>query len=345
VHCGAISLGDLLLPGEDKSKSKGVVAVIAGPTASGKSGLGLALAKACNGVVINADAMQVYRDLSVLTARPTAAEMAAAPHRLYGVLDAAEFCSAKRWSDLARAEIEAALAAGRLPILVGGTGLYIKALREGLTPLPDVPAPVRAAAVARFDAMGGPAFHEALQARDPETAAGLHPNDRQRLIRAWEVLEASGLGLAAWRARKAKAEGRAQRAPDSPYRFETVAILPPRERVYASCDTRFLKMVEGGALAEVQALMARRLDPALPAMKSLGVPELRRHLLGEISLSDAIAAAQLNTRHYAKRQFTWLRHQVLGNDPACFVLNTQFSESLPDETFNKIRQKVLTAFP
>jgi len=313
------------------------VAVVAGPTASGKSGLGLALAKACNGVVINADAMQVYRDLAILTARPSAADMAAAPHRLYGILAADEVCSAKRWRDLAQTEIEAALAAGRLPILVGGTGLYIKALREGLTPLPAVPAVVRAAATARFEVLGGPAFHAALKKRDPETASGLHPNDRQRLIRAWEVLEASGLGLAAWRARQAE-----KSALDCAYRFATLVVLPPRAEVYASCDARFVEMVEGGALDEVAALMARNLAPELPAMKSLGVPELRRHLLGEIPLSEAIADAQRKTRNYAKRQFTWLRHQVLGNDPACFLLNEQFSESLEDEIFNKIRQKVLT---
>lgn len=312
--------------------------MIAGPTASGKSGLGLALAKACDGVVINADAMQIYRDLAILTARPSDADMAAAPHRLYGLLDAEEVCSAKRWCDLAQAEIEAALAAGRLPLLVGGTGLYIKALREGLTPLPTVPDAVRAAAVARFEAMGGPAFHDALLARDPETAASLHPNDRQRLIRAWEVLEASGLGLAAWRARQATAKA----AWESPYRFKTVVILPPRDQVYARCDARLEQMVAGGALEEVAALMARGLPPELPAMKSLGVPELRRHLLGEITLPEAIADAQLNTRHYVKRQFTWLRHQVLGNDPACFLLNKQYSESLPDEIFNNIRHKVLT---
>ena len=311
--------------------------VVAGPTASGKSGLGLALAQACDGVVINADAMQVYRDLEILTARPSAVDLAAAPHRLYGILDASQVCSAGRWCDLARREIAVALAAGRQPILVGGTGLYLKALREGLTPLPEVPAEVRAAAVARFEALGGPAFREELVARDPDSAAKLHPNDRQRLIRAWEVLEASGRGLAAWRAEQAVLA-----VEESPYRFETLVILPPRERVYASCDARFLKMLEEGALEEVEALMDRQITVNLPVMKSLGVPELRRHLLGEISLAEATVSAQTNTRHYAKRQFTWLRHQVLGNDPKCYLLNEQFSESLSPKTFNKIRQKVLT---
>jgi tRNA dimethylallyltransferase len=311
--------------------------VIAGPTASGKSGLGLALARACNGVVINADAMQVYRDLKILTARPGERELAAAPHRLYGVIPAGEVCSAGRWCALARREIDEALGAGRLPILVGGTGLYLKALREGLTPLPEVPSEVREAAKARFDAIGGPAFHRDLAARDPETAARLHPNDRQRLVRAWEILEASGRGLVAWRALQAET-GQAE----CPYRFETVVVMPPRATVYGNCDARFLQMIEAGAVAEVEALCALGLPDDLPVMKSLGVPELGRYLKGEISLPEATTQAQLNTRRYAKRQFTWLRNQVVSNNPNCLVLNEQFSESLSDEIFNKIRQKVLT---
>ena len=315
----------------------GKVLVIAGPTASGKSDLGLAFARALEGVIINADAMQIYRDLEILTARPSAQTMAELPHRLYGVLAAEEIGSAARWRALAIEEIEKARGSGRQPILVGGTGLYIKALREGLTPLPPVPAGVRAAATAHFEALGGPAFHAALARKDPETAATLHPNDRQRLIRAWEVLETSGKGLAAWHATEADGDRGA-----SPFRFETLVLFPPRPECYARCDRRFLQMIEAGGLEEVRRLLALNLRADLPVMKSLGVPELSAHLRGEVTLAAAIESAQTKTRRYAKRQYTWLRHQVLSNDAKHTTVYEKFSESFPEEIFNKVRQKILT---
>jgi len=311
--------------------------MIAGPTASGKSALAAALARDCNGVVINADSMQVYRELSLLTARPQAGELAAAPHRLYGVLPGSQACSAGLWRELALAEVEAALAAGRLPILVGGTGLYLKAFAEGLNEVPEIPGEIRSAARAELAEVGSPAFHARLAERDPVMAGRLHPGDSQRLLRAWEVLAATGRSLADWQA--------APSVP-APYRFARLCLLPPRQVVYAACDARLAAMVdpqrEGGALAEVAELLALGLDPALPVMKAVGVPELAAHLAGETTLEAALALAQQATRRYAKRQITWLRHQFIGNDPTVEVMETQYSDSLRAEFFSKIRQKLLT---
>jgi tRNA dimethylallyltransferase len=220
------------------------VMLIAGPTASGKSALALDLAEAFGVVVINADSMQVYRELRVLTARPGADEEARAPHRLYGVLPAAEACSAARWRALALAEIDAAWRARRLPILVGGTGLYFEALAKGLAPVPDVPDEVRAAARERHARHGGEAFHAALAERDAEMAARLAPGDTQRLIRAWEVIEATGLSLAEWQRREAPGEGLCAA-------IHSVVLAPPRAALYAACDARFAEMMTRGALAEV----------------------------------------------------------------------------------------------
>ena len=313
------------------------VVVIAGPTASGKSGLALAVARAFGGVVINADAMQVYRELAVLTARPGPEDLARAPHRLYGVLPGSEACSAGRWRALALAEIETARATGRLPVVVGGTGLYLRALGRGLAPLPEVPAGLRAAARARHRELGGAAFHAELAARDPETAARLAPGDSQRLIRAWEVLEATGFPLAAWQA---------EAPAPPPYRFLCLALVPPRQTLYAACDGRFQAMLEAGALDEVRALLALDLDPGLPVMKALGVPELTAHLRGALSLEAAVAAARQATRRYAKRQFTWLRTQLpadySSNEAAYKPLLAQYSESLESESFAIIRDFVLT---
>ena len=272
--------------------------VVAGPTASGKSALALALAERFRGVVINADAMQVYRELRVLTARPGPADEARAPHRLYGVLALAEACSAARWRALAVAEIAAARAAGRLPIVTGGTGLYLDVLLRGIAPVPPIPAEVMAAAARRRARLGAAAFHAALVARDPE-AARLAPGDSQRTLRAWAVIEATGVPLGVWQ-RRAPAE------PGEPARVFLLA--PPRHLLYARCDARFVCMVEAGALAEVAAL--GDLDPALPGMKAVGVGALRRHLAGEITLAEAVAAAQKATRRYAKRQLTWFRHRL-----------------------------------
>lgn len=278
------------------------VLVIAGPTASGKSRLALDLAAARRGTVINADSMQVYRELRILTARPGEAETARAPHRLYGILAAAEPCSAARWRALALAAIEEARSDHRLPILVGGTGLYLKALFEGLAEIPPIPQSLREAARARHRALGGEAFRAELARRDPESAARLAPGDTQRLVRAWEVVEATGRALPEWQ--------RASGAGAGVHAYRTILVMPPRDTLYAACDARFDAMMAAGALDEARALLALGLDPALPALKSLGVRELARHLAGEWSLEQAEGKARQATRNYAKRQATWFRHQL-----------------------------------
>ncbi|MEM7173254.1 MAG: tRNA (adenosine(37)-N6)-dimethylallyltransferase MiaA [Pseudomonadota bacterium] len=312
------------------------VVVLAGPTASGKSTLALALAQEFGGLVINADSMQIYRDLRILTARPSIEDCQKVPHKLYGILDSADPCSVGRWLTMAGQEIAAAHGAGRLPIVVGGTGLYLKALMEGISSIPDVPGPTREKATQLYDSLGGAAFKDRLVKRDPQTAERLPPTDRQRLIRAWEVVEATGRPLSDWH--QAAGEG----APVG-CDFIKCALLPPRPTLYAACDRRFGEMIERGALAEVEALLARNLDPALPVMKSLGVPELALHLAGEVALPQAVTKAQQKTRNYAKRQITWLRHQFIGNDNASLVEFEQFSERLRTIFFNKIRQRLLTS--
>ncbi|AWK86839.1 tRNA (adenosine(37)-N6)-dimethylallyltransferase MiaA [Azospirillum thermophilum] len=287
------------------------VVVIGGPTASGKSGMALDIAEAFGGTVVNADSMQLYADLSVLTARPGPEDLARVPHRLYGVLPAAERGSAARWRDMALAEIAAARAAGRLPVVVGGTGLYLRALMQGLSAVPAIPEEVRRAAHARLAELGGEAFRAELVARDPDSAR-LHAGDTTRLTRAWEVLEATGRPLSHWQA------ATAQGAPEG-LRFHVVVIDPPRDALYANCDRRFDLMIGQGALEEVRHLDAlqreQRLAPDLPVLKALGVPELRRHLHGELPLEAAVELAKQSTRRYAKRQVTWFRHQLSNSSP------------------------------
>ncbi len=304
--------------------------VLGGPTASGKSALALAIAREFGGTVINADSLQVYRELPVLTAQPSPATQAALPHRLYGFLSASEGCSAARWAALARAEIEAALTAGRLPIVVGGTGLYLRALLRGLTSIPEIPAEIRDAAKQRLAALGKAAFHAELARRDPRMAARIRPSDPQRMVRAWEVMEATGRSLADWQVQQ---EG--PRPNDGP-RFLTLVLMPERAPLYAACDARFRAMVEQGALAEAAALQS--LDPGLPAFKALGLRELIAHIRGECALEAAIAAAQQATRRYAKRQVTWFRHQVPeGRQLSPTVPSEQFSERIVAEIYNFIR--------
>lgn len=314
------------------------VVVVGGPTASGKSALALALAEEFGGTVINADSMQVYRELAVLTARPGPADLARAPHRLYGMLGVAERCSAARWRDLAMAEIAASHRAGRLPILAGGTGLYLKALLVGLSPIPDIPPAIRAAALARVAALGAPALHAELGRRDPVMAARLQPADRQRLVRAWEVLEATGRSLADWQSEPPR------RGPEEPALAPIVFVLePPRPALYAACDSRLAAMLAAGALDEVAALDRLGLAATLPALKAVGVPELLAHLRGELTLPDALAAAQQATRRYAKRQITWFRHQMgeaTRLSPA--GIGAQYLESLTAEIFSNIRHFMLT---
>ena len=300
--------------GQSSSSQKPAVVIIAGPTASGKSSLALDLAEHYRGAVINADSQQIYRDLKILSARPDAVAAARAPHRLYGFLDAAERGSVARWRELALAEIAAAIESGRLPIMVGGTGLYLRALMHGLALVPDIPLAVREEASDLYQRLGGAGFRDELARLDPAAASRFPPGDRTRLTRAYEVVRATGVPIAEWQRRD---------AIGVPYRFATLLLTPPREAIYAACDARFAAMIEAGGLDEARALMARGLDPGLPAMKAVGVPELMRHLRGEIALDDAIAAAQLATRRYAKRQTTWFRHQ-LNADLICVE---QYSES------------------
>ena len=289
-------------PGHKRAaRSAPPVLVIAGPTASGKSALALELADLCGGTIINADSLQIYRDLRILTARPDHTAQARVPHRLYGFLDAGERGSAARWRALALDEIAEATSAGRLPILVGGTGLYLRAIEEGLAPVPDIPAEIRQEAIELHRALGGVGFRERLARLDPAAAQRLFPGDKQRLVRAFEVVRATGVTIGTWQQ---------QTKSEPAYRFGTILLAPPRERLYAACNARLIQMFEAGALAEAKALAARRLDPSLPAMKAVGLPELLSHLRGDIPLDAAIAAAQRATRRYAKRQMTWFRHQM-----------------------------------
>jgi tRNA dimethylallyltransferase len=285
--------------------------IIAGPTASGKSGLALDMARRVGGTVINADSMQVYRDLSIISARPSAADI---PHLLYGVLDATELGSAAWWAERAREAIAAVEASGRVPILCGGTGLYIRALLQPMAPIPPIPQEARQAARSLHAAIGGAEFYQKLAKYDPEAAARLHVSDSQRLIRAYEVVLGTGKTLGEWQ-RLAPAVG-------DEFAARTIVLLPPRDRLYQAIDQRFSWMVSSGALDEVAALVERRLDPALPIMKALGVPELAQYLAGTLDLSEAIVAAQAASRRYAKRQSTWFRHQM---PDACFVFE-QYSE-------------------
>lgn len=306
------------------------IVVIAGPTASGKSALALELARRLDGVVINADSMQVYRELRIVTARPSPAEEARAPHRLYGVLPAAEPCSAARWLSLARAAIAEARAAGKLPIVTGGTGLYLRGLEQGLADIPPVPAAIRQGLAARLEAEGLAALHARLSAVDPGAAARIRPGDRQRTLRALEVWEATGRPLSAWQADDLPADG----AP-----IAWIWLDPPRADLHARAAARFRAMVAEGAVEEVRAFLALALDPALPAMKALGVPELGRHLAGELDLEAAIDRAVISTRQYIKRQTTWFRHQL----PAGHLRVEQFSESFDLRILPFIRRFGLTA--
>ncbi len=282
---------------------EGIGAVlIAGPTASGKSALGIKLAQALNGVVINADSMQVYRDLRVITARPTPDEEAQAPHRLYGHVDAAVNFSVGRYMADAVAllnEIEGK----KLPIFVGGTGLYFKALTEGLSDMPAVPDVVRDEVRRESEGLETPELHRLLEERDPETARTLRPSDRLRIQRALEIFAATGQPLVSF-------HGSRQPGPLNGKRLIKLFLAPERDELRRRIDNRFLAMMEQGALDEVRALGERNLDPMLPAMRAHGVPGLLAHLRGEISLDEAVAKGQGDTRRYAKRQFTWFRHQL-----------------------------------
>lgn len=273
--------------------------LIAGPTASGKSALALKLAREEGGVIINADAMQVYGDLRILTARPSLADEDAVPHRLYGHVDGADSYSVARWLGDARREIKAAWAVDRVAVIVGGTGLYFRALEQGLADIPAIPDAIRR----KWRQWQGD-LHAELASRDPQAAARLKPGDRQRLMRALEVFDATGKPLGAWQTAAVSSAVLAGAA------VRRLHVDADRADLYARADARLVQMFDGGAADEVRSLVACGLDAGLPVMKAIGVPGLAAHLRGEIGLADALTAAQTATRQYIKRQLTWSRNQM-----------------------------------
>jgi tRNA dimethylallyltransferase len=275
------------------------LALIAGPTASGKSALALAAAQQVPSVVINADSAQVYRDLRILSARPDELDMAEAPHRLFGYIDGAEACSAARWAGDARAEIAKAHEAGLLPILVGGTGLYIRTLLNGIAPIPEIDPAIRAG----VRAMAVDAAYIALKQEDPDSAARLAPADTTRVQRALEVVRSSDHPIGYWHARRTGGIG-------DRMHLRPLVLVPPRDWLVQRSDARFLGMVESGAIDEVERLLFRRLDPELPVMRAIGVQEISAWLHGEMTRGEMVEAGRLATRQYAKRQYTWFRHQA-----------------------------------
>lgn len=283
------------------SESRPIVAVLSGPTASGKSGLALALADQFSATIINADASQLYADLRLLTARPTPAEEAQTPHRLFGTQDGALPINAASYVALAQAAIAATLAQGRLPLLVGGTGLYIEALLHGLAPLPEIPAQIRA----QVRALPTAEAAALLTQEDPLMAAQLRPTDTTRLHRALEVIRATGRSLSHWQAQRTG--GLAQS-----HDVRGLLLLPPRPQLHAAAEARLATMLADGALAEVATLAARNLPPDLPVMKALGVPPLLAHLRGALTLAEASTATLHATRQYQKRQSTWARGRLTG---------------------------------
>jgi tRNA dimethylallyltransferase len=272
--------------------------LIAGPTASGKSVLALALAEQSGGVIVNADASQIYRNLPVLSAAPTHAELKLAEHRLYAIQDGAIPCSAAGWAELARREIGEIHGRGGLPILVGGTGLYLRTLLDGIAPVPQIDADVRA----RVREAAVEDNRAKLEKLDPGAAARLKPADTARTSRALEVILSTGRTLAEWQ--KQKTGGIADQVELRP-----LILLPPRDWLYGRCDERFAKMIGQGVVEEVKALLERKLNPNLPVMRAIGVAEISAYLQGAMSVAEAIAAGQQATRRYAKRQYTWFAHQ------------------------------------
>jgi tRNA dimethylallyltransferase len=274
------------------------VALIAGPTASGKTALALHLARTRDVTIINADSAQVYAALPILSAQPTAQEMADVPHRLFGTLDGTTACSAAAWAADAKAEIAAAHAAERLPVLVGGTGLYLRTLLQGIAPIPEIDSDIRA----NVRALSTADANFALAKADPLAAAGLGPNDDSRIKRALEVVRSTGMSILEWRKRMEGGIG-------DYIALRPVLLLPPRDWLHMRCDRRFEAMMESGAVDEVAALLARDLPCDAPVMRAIGVPEIAAMLACDISREEAIARGQAATRQYAKRQYTWFRNQ------------------------------------
>ncbi len=295
--------------------------VVAGPTASGKSAMCLDIAREIDGVIINADALQLYRDLNILSARPDAAALLAAPHALYGVMDGADRCSVGIWLELARLAVADARNAGKVPILVGGTGMYLNASLMGISTIPDIPDHVRTEMAAMHKKMGAERFHATLGTYDPILASRLVTGDTQRLIRGMEVFMHTKMPLSWWQ--KQPLEGRIDGCG------HTVVLTPPREAVYNSINCRVESMFKQGALEEVERLVARQLDPGLPVMKALGVSQISRYLKGALSRDDAICKAKQASRHYAKRQMTWIRNNFISN----YEINEIYSKSLLEKNF------------
>ena len=303
------------------------MALIAGPTASGKSALALRLAEITGGVIINADASQVYKDLQVVSARPSPEEESRAPHRLFGHLDGATACSAAQWAAEAKAEIAAAHTQARLPILVGGTGLYLRTLLDGIAPVPEIDPAIRA----EVRALPVAEARQCLLAEDPEAAARLDTNDSTRIARALEVVRSTGRPIRDWQADLVGGIGQQ-------IRLVPAVLLPPRAWLYDRCDRRFEAMLDQGG-TEVAALMSRNLDPDLPVMRAIGVPDIAAFLSGTLSRDAAIARGQIATRQYAKRQFTWFRNQP---PPDWARVESELDNVKIDELAIKLREMTLT---
>jgi len=286
---------------------KKTIKIITGPTASGKTAYALEMAKHEDGVIINADSMQLYKDLPILSAHPSDTEKAQAPHKLYGVLDATDHCDAVKWADMAKQEIELCFKNNKTPILVGGTGFYLKALMEGLSPIPEVPKDIRDFATKLQQTTGNPAFHTLLSARDPEIADKIDPYNTQRLIHAWEVLEATGKPLSYWHSLP-------KEGPKASWEFDVIVLMPDREKLYQKIEKRFDQMLEQNALDEVRVLSKRikdgDVDEDANINITLGFRPLRDYHQGTVTLEEAREKSVTDTRRYAKRQLTWVRHQI-----------------------------------
>lgn len=290
--------------------NKKLIHIIGGPTASGKSAHALALAKDYDGVIINADSMQIYDGLPILTAQPPAEDKKDFPHRLYGHLHPNESCSAGNWRELVEPVINDVLREGKTPIIVGGSGLYIHALTEGLSPIPDIPDDIRQAANAKQKELGNPAFYEALKKRDPVMASRLHADHTARLIRAWEVLEATGKSLSTW-------QEMPRLSPPSDWEFHVTLVMPEREKLYARCNERFIWMLDNGAMEELELFIEKKengeINKTALLNNALGVKPLTAYLKGTMTKTESIERGQGETRRYAKRQVTWFKHQIKNN--------------------------------
>ncbi len=307
-----------------------LVIVIAGPTASGKSALAVRTAETFRGTVINADSIQMYRDLNILSGCPDVNYLIRAPHRLFGFLPIKDSSSVAVWRDLAIQIISESWQGGRVPIICGGSGMYLRALIDGFSKVPKIPQKIRLSARQQFEELGNLAFYKDLLQRDPIMGSRIMPSDRQRMIRAWEVIETTGHSLSRWQEDNFSSS-------DS-LSFFTILLMPERKRLYANCDYRFLEFLARGALDEVRGIIKLGLSSELPGMKALGLNQLTRYLKGELRLEEAIEVAQRDTRRFAKRQLTWFRNQFSSN----YVINAQYSESIEKEIFPKIRQFLLT---